>query len=60
MSDLVSLRRCAYCGVTVRPAFTVINEKGACRSCARELVARPGDLKIAPLGTDRERLEMCP
>lgn len=51
-------RRCIPCGVTVRPAVRFIDRVPYCRKRARELVAKPVDLKIAPLATDRARLEM--
>lgn len=42
-------RRCVYCGPVVREATTMVNDAPACRPCARDLVAKPIDLKIEPI-----------
>lgn len=49
--------RCWRC-IHVTPAVVKIDRVPYCRRCARELVGKPIDLRIAPLATDRVRLEM--
>jgi hypothetical protein len=48
-------RRCVYC-VNLRVAVVLVDDKPACRECQRVLVAKVGDLRIAPLASDRQRL----
>jgi uncharacterized protein (DUF983 family) len=50
--------KCSYCPHG-RTAVSLVNARPACKQCRDEKVARPGDVRIAPLSSARERLGLA-